>query len=193
MVKRLTIPRFFKKEQDALAKAQRQLSKEEKGTQGVPAARAKRRKVVARIHERITNKRADFAHKQSRKLVNGYGVIVFEKLAVVDIMSNHTQVFGNKLNKSIADVAWSQLAQFTAYKAEDAGRLFLQVDPRNTSKMCSRCGSLVPKNLSVRVHDCPHCGLVLDREHNAPINILALGLQSVNAGSPDGVVEAQRL
>ena len=118
------------------------------------------------------------------------GVIVLEKLAVVDMMSNHTQVFGNKLNKSIADVAWSQLAQFTAYKAEDAGRLFLQVDPRNTSKKCSRCGSIVQKDLSVRIHDCPHCGLILDRDHNAAINILALGLQSVNASLLDEVVEA---
>src|SRR3990167_305703 len=151
-------PRFFKTEQDALAKTQRRLEKEEKGT----PQRAKRRKVVARIHERIANRRTDFAHKTSRKLVNTYGVIVFEKLAVVDMMSNHTKVFGNKLNKSIADVAWIQLAQFTAYKAEDAGRLFLQVDPRNTSKKCSRCGLLVEKNLSVRVHNCPHCGLSFD-------------------------------
>lgn len=182
-------PRFFKKEQDALAKAQRKMSKFAKGT----PERAKARKVVSRIHERITDKRANFAHQQSRILVNTYGVIVFEKLAVVDMMSNHTQVFGNKLNKSIADVAWSQLAQFTAYKAEDAGRLFLRVDPRNTSKKCSRCGSIVPKDLGVRVHDCPHCGLVLDRDHNAAINILALGLQSVNAGKPDEVVEAHSL
>lgn len=109
----------------------------------------------------------------------------------------HTQVFGNKLNQSIADVAWSQLAQFTAYKARlegpRAGRLFLQVNPRNTSKMCSRCRSLVPKDLGVRVHNCPHCGLVLDRDHNAAINILALGLQSINAGLPEEVVEAQQL
>jgi putative transposase len=66
----------------------------------------------------------------------------------------------------------------------------LQVDPRNTSKKCSRCGSIVPKDLDVRIHDCPHCGLVLDRDHNAAINILALGLQSVNAGLLDEVVEA---
>ena len=190
-------PRFFKHEQDALAKAQRQMSKQAKGTQWVPAERAKWRKVVSRIYERITSKRTNFAHQQSRRLVNAYGVIVFEKLAVVDMMSNHRQVFGNKLNQSIADVAWSQLAQFTAYKAADAGRLFLQVDPRNTSKKCSRCGSLVHKDLSVRIHDCPHCGLVLDRDHNAAINILALGLQCVNAGgalgAPDEVVEAQVL
>lgn len=171
-------PRFFKTEQDALAKAQRRMEKHAKGT----AERANRRKIVSHIHARITNNRTNFAHQLSRRLVNAFGVIVFEKLAVADMMSNHSQVFGNKLNKSIADVAWSQLAQFTAYKAADAGRLFLQVDPRNTSQKCSRCGSIVPKDLSVRIHDCPHCGLVLDRDHNAAINILALGLQSVNAG-----------
>ncbi|MEZ4726458.1 MAG: transposase [Caldilineaceae bacterium] len=179
-------PRFFKKEQDALAKAQRKMSKLAKGT----PERAKCRKVVSRIHERITHKRTDFAHQESRRLVNTYGVIVFEKLAIQEMTSQHKQVFGHKLNQSIADVAWSQLAQFTAYKAADAGRLFLQVDPRNTSKRCSRCQSIVPKDLSVRVHDCPHCGLRLDRDHNAAINILALGLQSVNASLLDEVVEA---
>jgi putative transposase len=120
-------------------------------------------------------------------------VIVLEKLAVVEMMSHRTQVFGNKLNQSIADVAWSQLAQFTTYKAADAGRLFVQVDPRNTSKMCSRCGSIVPKDLSVRIHDCPHCGLVLDRDHNAAINILALGLQRINASLTSACSSASSL
>jgi putative transposase len=166
-------PRFFRKDEQELAKAQRRLAKEEKGT----LARAKRRKVVSRIHERIANRRADFAHKLSRRLVNAYGVIVFEDLFITNMLKN-----GN-LSKNIADAAWNQLAQFTAYKAEDAGRLFLQVDPHNTSKKCSRCGSIVEKDLSVRVHDCPHCGLVLDRDHNAAINILALGLQCLGSQS----------
>ncbi len=178
-------PRFFRKEQDVLAKAQQRMEKHGKGT----PRRKKLRKVVSRVHERIANKRTDFAHQQSRRLVNTYGVIVLEKLAVVDMMSNHSEVFGNKLNKSIADVAWSQFAEFTAYKAEDTGRLFLQVDPRNTSQKCSRCSSLVPKDLGGRVHNCPHCGLVLDRDHNAAINILALGLQRMGNQS----LKAQQL
>jgi putative transposase len=179
-------PRFFKREANDLAKAQRRLEQAAKGT----PERTNRKRVISRIHERIANKRSDFAHKLSRQWVNTYGVIVLEDLNIVGMMEEHTVVFGSKLNKSIADVAWSQLAQFTAYKAEDAGRLCLQVDPRNTSKMCSRCRSLVPKTLKDRVHNCPHCGLVLDRDHNAAINILALGLQRINAGSPDEVVEA---
>ncbi len=182
-------PRFFKREANELAKAQRRLEKVAKGT----LERTKRKKVVSRIHERIANKRTDFAHKLSRQWVNTYGVIVLEDLNIVGMMAEHTIVFGYKLNKSIADVAWHQLAQFTAYKAADAGRLCLQVDPRNTSKLCSRCRSLVPKTLKDRVHKCPHCGLVLDRDHNAAINILALGLQRINADSSDEVVEAQAL
>ncbi len=186
-------PRFFKRDAKKLADAQRRLEKAGKGT----PKRIRRKKIIAHIHERIANKRSDFAHKLSRQWVNTYGVIVLEDLNIVGMMEEHKIIFGNKLNKSIADVAWNQLAQFTAYKAEDAGRLCLRVDPRNTSKMCSRCGSprgaLVPKELSDRVHNCPHCGLVLDRDYNAAINILALGLQRINAGSPDVVVEAHQL
>jgi len=169
-------PRFFKSEGKALAKAQRKFSKQEKGT----PQRKKVKKVVARIHERIANKRNDFAHKLSRTLVNSFQVIAFEKLNIKGMMNNHTKCFGHKLNKSISDVAWNQFMQFTAYKAADAGRTVAWVNPRNTSKMCSRCGQLVEKKLSDRVHSCS-CGLVLDRDHNASINILALGLQGIGA------------
>lgn len=172
-------PRFFRKEEKALAKTQRRLSKEEKGT----PERAKRCKVVAFVHERINNRRTDFAHQTSRVLVNRFNVIAFEDLDVKQMMERKTEVFGNKLNKSIADVAWNQLVQFTSYKAEDAGRSVVLVDPRNTSKRCSRCGVMKDKDLSVRVHNCPMCGLVLDRDHNAAINILALGLQRMGIKS----------
>lgn len=178
-------PRFFRKEEKALAKAQRRLSKEEKGT----PRRAKRRKVVSQIHERINNRRTDFAHQTSRRLVNEFNVIAFENLDIKQMLERKTEVFGNKLNKSIADVAWNRLVQFTSYKAEDAGRSVVLVDPRNTSKKCSRCGTLVQKDLSVRVHNCPTCGLIMDRDHNAAINILALGLQRMGIQS----LEAQQL
>lgn len=172
-------PRFFQREEKELAKAQRRMAKFDKGT----PERAERRKVVSRIYERITNKRTNFAHQQSRRLVNEYQVVVLEDLTIKNMVQNH------KLAKSIADAAWHQFAQFTSYKAEDAGRTFLQVDSRNTSKRCSRCGLLVDKDLSVRVHSCHHCGLVLDRDHNAAINILALGLQRMSTQS----LEAQQL
>jgi len=130
------------------------------------------------IHEKIANRRKDFAHKLSARLVKENQVIVFEKLDIKDMMSNHTNVFGNKLNKSIGDVAWNQFMEYTAYKAEEAGRTVVFVNPRNTSKRCSRCGQIVEKTLADRVHSCS-CGLVLDRDENAAINILSLGLKTL--------------
>lgn len=162
-------PRFFRQEEKALAKAQRKLSKGDKGT----PERAKARKVVGRIHERIANHRRDFAHKLSRQLVNTFGLIAFENLNIKNMLKN------GHLSKSIADAAWNQLVQYTTYKAESAGRRVVLVDPRNTSQRCSKCGSIVQKSLSVRVHSCNICGLVLDRDENAAINILALGLQGM--------------
>jgi putative transposase len=160
-------PRFFRRDEKELVKAQRKLSKAEKGT----PERAKRRKVVAHIHQRIVNRRKDFAHKLSRSLVNEYGIIALEKLNNKNMLQNHY------LAKSISDAAWNQLAQYIQYKAECADRKCVLVDPRNTSKRCSRCGTLVYKSLSVRVHKCPVCNLEIDRDENAAINILALGLQ----------------
>lgn len=167
-------PRFFKTDEKKLTKAQRRLSKADKGTPD----RKKQHKRISRIHERIANKRNDFAHKLSRRLVNENQVIALEKLNIKDMMGNQTKVFGYKLNKSIADVAWNQFTQFTSYKAEGAGRTVIFVNPRNTSKICSRCGQLVEKTLSDRVHRCS-CGLVLDRDENAAINILSLGLKTL--------------
>lgn len=160
-------PRFFRRDEKELAKAQRKLSMAEKGT----PERKKRRKAVAHIHQRIANRRKNFAHQLSRRLVNEYGIIALEKLNGKNMLQNHC------LAKSISDAAWNQFAQYTQYKAENAGRECVLVDPRNTSKRCSRCGVLVEKSLAVRVHKCPVCGLEIDRDENAAINIMALGLQ----------------
>ncbi len=164
-------PHFFRKEEKALARAQRRLSKAEKGT----LERVRLRKGLAHIHKRIANKRVDFAHKLSRQWVHSFGVITFENLDIVDMMGAHYR----RMNRSISDAAWRQFVQFVAYKAEDAGRNFVRVEPRNASKKCSRCGRLAAKDLSVRVHVCSSCGLVQDRDHNAAINILRLGIQSL--------------
>jgi putative transposase len=161
-------PRFFRGDEHDLKRAQRRLSEQPKGT----LERARRRKVVARIHERIANRRKNFAHQQSRKLVKRFGVIVFEDLSITRMIKNHC------LAKSIADAAWNQLASYTHYKAEDAGRVYVEIDPRGSSQRCSRCGAAVKKHLSMRMHQCPHCGLEIDRDLNAAYNILRLGLQS---------------
>ncbi|HCF27218.1 MAG TPA: transposase, partial [Cyanobacteria bacterium UBA11049] len=165
-------PRFFSTEEKKLAKLQRRLSKEEKRT----PQRAKSQKPVARVHERIRCKREDFADKLSRRLNNEFGVIAFEDLNILAMVKNHC------LAKSIADAAWNQLVQFTDSKAEEAGRRVVLVDPRNTSKMCSRCGVLVEKTLSERMHHCV-CGLSINRDLNASFNLLRLGLQTIGLQS----------
>jgi len=168
-------PRFFKTDQKALAKAQRKLSKQEKDT----PEREKAKKVVIHIYERISNRRHNFIHQESRKIVNKFGIICIEKLNIKDMMSNHTKTFGNKLNKSITDVAWSQFAQQLFFKAEYAGRKVIAVEPKFTSQKCSQCGTIVKKDLSTRWHKCPVCGLSIHRDENSSLNILRLGMQSL--------------
>ena len=102
-------------------------------------------------------------------------MIVFEDLAPLEMGTSK----GRSLRKSIMDVAWTQFIEMTIGKAAEAGRTVILVDPRNTSKMCSQCGELVQKTLSTRTHTCPACGLVLDRDLNAALNILQRGLQTL--------------
>ena len=130
--------------------------------------RAKAKRAVAQIHRRIRNQRADFLHKESRKLANEYGTIVFEKLQPKNMVRNHS------LALSISDAGWGQFVSYTTCKAENAGRTVLFVTPAYTSQTCSGCGTVKKKALSERWHSCP-CGSSLDRDHNAAINILRAG------------------
>jgi putative transposase len=162
-------PRFFRHEEQALAKVQRRLAKEEKGT----PERANRRRVVARVHERVAWRRGDFAHQHSHHIVNQFDLIAVEDLSVNRMTHNHC------LAKSISDAAWSQFASLLSYKAAWAGRKFVAVNPAYTSQDCSRCGHRQKLALADRLYTCPCCGLVLDRDLNASLNILRLGQQSL--------------
>jgi putative transposase len=162
-------PRFFRAEEKALAKAQRRLSKEARGTRGRP----KRRKVVARVHERIRFRRQNFAHQESRKIVNRFQVIAIEDLSVNRMVHYHC------LAKSISDAAWAEFASMLNVKAEWAGRSIIAVNPAYTSQDCSGCGHRQKMPLSERTYHCPCCHLELDRDLNAALNILRLGLQSL--------------
>lgn len=160
-------PRFFRAEEKALAKVQRKHSKLAKGT----PERRKHRKVVARVHERIAWRRKNFTHQQSRKIVNQFGLICVEDLSVNRMVHTHC------LAKSISDAAWSAFFDQLAAKAEEAGRELIKVNPAYTSQTCSRCGHRQKMPLSERTYHCPCCLLVIDRDLNAALNILALGLQ----------------
>jgi putative transposase len=163
-------PRFFRIEEKSLAKAQRKWDAAKKRPK-TDAVREKRRKVIAKVHERIRNKRHNFAHQESRKIVNRHGFVAVEKLRVKKMQKNR------RLSKSIADVAWSLFRHCLEYKAEEAGIGFKAVNPKHTSQDCSACGHREKKSLSQRVHHCKVCGYKTDRDHNAAINILTLGLQ----------------
>ena len=163
-------PRFFRKEEKALAKVQRKHSKLAKGT----PERHKHRKVVAQVHECIAFRRDNFTHQNSRQVVDRFGVICVEDLTVNRMMHNHC------LAKSIADASWSAFFSQLACKAEEAGRAYVAVNPAYTSQTCSRCGHRQKMPLDVRVFDCPCCQVHLDRDLNAALTIRALGLQSLS-------------
>jgi putative transposase len=165
-------PRFFRQDERALAAAQRRLSRAEKWT----PERARRRQVVARMHERIAWRRGDFAHQHSRSLVTQFDLIAIEDLSVNRMTHNHC------LAKSIRDAAWSQFAAYLAHKAAWAGRRFVAVNPAYTSQDCSGCGHRQTFSPSDRVYHCPCCGLVLDRDLNAAKNILRLAKARLGLG-----------
>jgi putative transposase len=156
--------------------------------------RSKRRKKAARlvgkVHRKVANQRKDFLHKQSRALVDTYETLVFEDLSPSNLSRRPRAIQDEEtgqylpnggsrkagLNKSILDAGWAQFQQYWVYKAEEAGRGVLFVDPRTTSQVCSACLEKGPhKDLSQRLHVCPHCGVVLDRDDNAALTIARLG------------------
>ena len=164
-------PRHFRRTEARLRRQQRRVSRRGKGSKRWRKAVQQ----IAKTHEKIANQRRDLHHKLSRWLVDNYSLIVFEDL-------NITGMAQSRFSKSILDAGWGQLIRFVSFKAEEAGSTVAVVDPHNTSQVCSRCGCLVKKNLSVRVHHCPHCGLVLDRDVNAARNILQRALTPPGRG-----------
>ena len=155
-------PKYLRKSEDRLTRAQKLLSRKKKGSHN----RRKQRTLVAKQHRKIKNQRLDFHHKVSKELVNKYDLIAHEDLNIKGMVKNHN------FAKSISDVGWGQFVGFVKYKAEEAGIYAIPINPRNTSQLCSHCGQVVKKDLSVRVHKCSYCGLELDRDHNAALNIL---------------------
>jgi putative transposase len=154
--------------------------------------RKKAAKQVGKLHRKVANQRKDFLHKQARILVDTYDTLVFEDLSPSNLSRRPKRRLDEEtgqylpngasaksgLNKSIQDAGWTMFQQLCACKAAEAGRQVLFVNPHKTSQICSACGEEGPhKDLSERVHICIHCGVVLDRDLNAALNILKLGRQ----------------
>ncbi|MCU1325003.1 MAG: transposase [Bryobacterales bacterium] len=143
---------------------QRALQRCERGKKN--RIKAKRR--LARLAMKTANARRTYLHQVSANLVRQNDAIYIENLNVKGLA-------GGMLAKSVHDAGWGLLREFITYKAESAGRTVIAVDPKNTTQACSGCGVIVPKKLAERWHECPDCGLSLDRDHNAALNILKRG------------------
>ena len=152
-------PRFYRKGEDKLKKAQRKLAKKTGGKPGEKKSNNYRKQAfnVAKLHEKVANRRKDFQHKTARGIIDQNPLVKVEALRIQNMLKNH------KLAKSIADAGWGTFFRILDGKAEEAGGLVLYVNPAGTSQTCL-CGAKVPKDLSVRVHVCPECGLVMDRD-----------------------------
>lgn len=156
-------PRWFRESQAKLRVLQRKASGRVKGSN----RRRKAYEQVAELHEHVANQRGDFFHKTTKALVDEYTLIGIEDIRLA--FMNHNR----SLSLSSHDAGFGEFRQLLTYKAENAGTLVVAVNPAYTSQVCSKCGTIVEKDLSVRVHKCD-CGLEIDRDVNAAINILVL-------------------
>jgi putative transposase len=161
-------PRYRETALPDLRRAQRSLSRKKRGGKH----RRKSKHKVAKIHARVSRLRKEHHHQVALKLARRYGFVAVESLNI-DGMLKH-----DRLSRSISDVGWSGFLLTLRSKAESAGVAYVEVDARGTSQRCSACGAEVRKGLSVRRHDCPHCGISLHRDENAARNILARGLRA---------------
>jgi putative transposase len=161
-------PKFFAQDEKQLAKAQRRHARKQKGSKNKDQARRK----VARIHARISDRRRDYQHKLSTRIIRENQTICVESLAVKNMVKNH------RLAKAISDVGWGEFVRQLEYKAAWYGRNLVKIDKwYPSSKRCFDCGHLLDSlALEVRVWTCPACGVVHDRDVNAAKNIHAVGL-----------------
>jgi len=167
-------PKHLKGHEKNLARKQQKFARKVKGSK----TREKFRKLVAKVHERVSNTRQDFLHKLSRKLVDKSQVIVVEDLHVKGMIRNR------KLSIAISDVGWGMFVNFLAYKLERKEGKLVEIDRFfPSSKKCSCCGHVVDKlPLDIREWDCPSCRVHHDRDSNASLNIRTEGIRMLDMG-----------
>lgn len=181
-------PHFLKKSLERLKEAQREVSRKKKGSNN----RRKAKQRLSRVHEKIKNRRKNFIFQTASTLVESYDGFAVEKLDIKEMSKKDKVPKGMSkkgargLRRGIMDSGWSMFMSQLENKAEEAGFSVVYVDPRGTSQRCSGCGSVVRKTLRDRDHVCYACGLVLDRDLNAAINILALAENDLGRRSVTG-------
>lgn len=162
-------PKFLRASEAKLKKLQKQFSRTTKGSKN----QEKLKRKINKLHLKIKNQRRDFLHKISLQLVKDYDLIVYENLNVERMVKNH------RLAKSISDASWSTFITYLNYKAIMHHKLTEEVDARYTSQLCI-CGNAVPKTLKDRVHHCPKCGIVEDRDTHSAKVILSRSKLNIN-------------
>jgi len=168
-------PRTLRHHERNLKKLHRQLSKKKKGSLN----RYKSKKKLEVAYEKLYNCRRDRDHKISRYYVNNYDAIGMEDLVVSNMIQN------KHLSKSISDVSLGRIRQFIIYKAENAGKYVMIVNAKGTSQRCSSCSTTVPKKLSQRQHQCPNCGLDINRDYNSALEIRKLTINKLRQELPE--------
>jgi putative transposase len=163
-------PRFHEHSLKKIKKLQQSITRKKRFSQNWKKAKSK----LEKVYDHITNQKRDFLHKLSRQYVDTYATICVEDLNIKYLKEKGKS---RGLRRSIHDASWGRFYSYLAYKAESAGTNFIQIDPRDTTQMCSNCGSIVKKSLSERVHECPYCGFVADRDYNAAVNIHRVGME----------------
>jgi putative transposase len=163
-------PHWLGASQDKLRILNRQASRRQGGSHRKKKAYAR----LSQMFAKIANQRRDFYHKVTRSFVDNYSLIAIEDLPMAFMNAN------KYLGEPSYDASLGTFRRLLEYKASAAGVQVIAVTPYNTSQLCSGCGELVPKDLDTRIHVCPYCGLVLDRDVNAARNILQAALAQVN-------------
>jgi putative transposase len=160
-------PRHYRKAEKRLKRLHRQHSRKLKKSKN----RKKSQKVLAKAYLKVQRQREDFARKSANTLVTSSDVIAFEDLKIRNMVKNR------HLSKSISDAGWGKFLHWVKYYGALHDIPIIAVSPKYTTQDCSACGTRVKKSLSVRTHICPNCGVVLDRDHNAALNILESALK----------------
>ena len=158
-------PRHYRKAEKKLKRLHHQLSRKQKGGKN----RKKARQKLAKAYLKVDRQREDWARKAASTLVTSSDLIAYEHLQIRNMVKNHTMA------KSISDASWGRFLWWVNYYGSLHHIPVIAVAPQFTSQQCSGCGNLVQKSLSERTHQCPHCKLVMDRDHNAAVNILKKG------------------
>ncbi len=159
-------PRYFRKAEQRLKRLHRRLSRKQKGSANCKKAR----KQLAKAYLKVSRQREDFARKTANALVSSSDFLAYEDLQIRNLVRNR------HLSKSISDASWGTFLQWVKYYGNLHQIPVIAVPPQFTSQDCSACGTRVKKSLSMRTHVCPVCGLILDRDENAAVNILHAGL-----------------